>query len=444
MNIVRENADALTATLTVKIEKSDYEEKVANTLKDYRRKAQVPGFRPGMTPMGMVQKMYGKSVLVDEVFKLMSDAVNTYIQENQLRILGEPLPSESTKPMDFDAQTEFEFSYDMALAPEVSLTVDKSIKIPYYTISVAEAEKQQRIDGYLRYYGKMEGADKVEADDLVTVDAAQSKEGGHSAENALLSLKVIPEAEQKKLLGLEAGSRVEVDVRKMLTNDADCAAFLKLTKEQLLALSDTTFTLTVKEIKRLKPAEVNQELFDKVYGKDIVASEAEFRAKVEAEIRAQLADESDYRFLIDARKKLVEKAKLELPEAFLKRWLLMTSEGKMSAEEVEKEFPRFADDLRWQLVEGHLLKQQNLEVQEDDLLSFAKKTAAQQFAMYGLGNMPDENLVSFARKMLERPEERKRIAARVAESMVLSYVKSVAALEKKEVSGEAFSKLFEK
>ncbi len=443
MNIVRENVDALNAVLTVKIEKADYEEKVANTLKDYRRKAQVPGFRPGMVPMGMVQKMYGKSILVDEVFKQMSDSINKYIQENQIRTLGEPLPSEKTKTIDFDTQTEFEFSYDLAMAPEVNLTVDKSIKIPYYTISVTEEEKQKRIDGYLRYYGKMVSSDKVGIDDLVTVDAVQNKEGGHAVESATLSLKVMSEAKQKKLLGLGVGSTIELDVRKMLTNDADCAAFLKVTKEQLFTLAPM-FTITVKEIKRMESAEINQELFDKVYGEGTVTSETEFRAKVEAEIRTQLADESDYRFLIDTRSKLVDKTKLELPEAFLKRWLLVTSDGKMTEEQVEKEFPRFAEDLRWQLVEGHILKQQNLEIKEEDMLDFAKKMALQQFAMYGLSNMPDEHLMNFARNILERPEERKRIADRAAEAKVLDYIKGVATLDQKEVTGEAFQKLFEK
>jgi trigger factor len=443
MNIVRENIDALNAVLTVKIEKTDYEEKVASTLKDYRRKAQVPGFRPGMVPMGMVQKMYGKSILVDEVFKQMSDALNKYIAENQLRTLGEPLPNENTKPIDFDTQTEFEFSYDLALAPEVNLSIDKSIKIPYYTISVTDEEKQKRMEGYLRYYGKMVNVNQIGIDDIATVDVTQSKEGGHTAENAMLSLKVIPEAKQKKLLGLSVGASLELDVRKLLTNDADCAAFLKVTKEQLLTL-DPVFTITVKEVKRMEPAEINQELFDKVYGEGTITSETEFRAKIEAEIRTQLADESDYRFLIDTRKKLVDKTKLALPEAFLKRWLLMTSDGKMSEEQVEKEFPRFAEDLRWQLVKGHLLKQQSLEVKEEDMLDFAKKMALQQFAMYGLSNMPDEHLVSFARNILERPEERKRTAERAAENKVLDYIKSAATLEQKEITGEAFNKLFEK
>lgn len=443
MNIVRENVDALNAVLTVKIEKADYEEKVANTLKDYRRKAQVPGFRPGMVPMGMVQKMYGKSILVDEVFKQMSDALNKYITENQIRTLGEPLPNENTKPIDFDTQTEFEFSYDLAVAPEVNLTIDKAIKIPYYTIAITDEEKQKRMDGYLRYYGKMVNVDKIGVDDIVTVDVAQNKEGGHAAEGAILSLKVMPEAKQKKLLGLGVGQSIELDVRKMLTNDADCAAFLKVTKEQLFTL-DPLFTLTIKEVKRMEPAEINQELFDKVYGEGTVTSETEFRAKIEAEIRTQLADESDYRFLIDTRKKLVDKTKLALPEAFLKRWLLMTSEGKMNEEQIEKEFPRFAEDLRWQLIEGHLMKQQSLEIKEEDMLDFAKKMALQQFAMYGLSNMPDEHLVSFARNILERPEERKRLAERVAQTKVLDYIKGVATLEQKEVSGEAFNKLFEK
>ena len=442
MNIVKENVDALNAVLTVKIDKNDYEEKVANTLKEYRRKAKIPGFRPGMVPMGMVQKMYGKSVLVDEVFKQMSEGISKYIQENQIRTLGDPLPSESYQPPDFDTQTEFEFSYDLAIVPEINLEVDKKIKLPYYAITITKEEKQARMESYRRRYGKMVSVNKIGSDDIATVDATQGKEDGHSVENAMLAINVLPEEEQKKLLGLEAGSSVEADVRKMLTNEADCAAFLKITKEKLAEI-DPLFTLTVKEVKRMELAEVNQELFDKLYGEGVISSEKEFEARVEAEIRAQLADQSDYRFLVDARKKLLEKVNPELPETFLKRWLLATSEGKMDKEQVEKEFPKFAEGLRWQLIEGHLMKQQGLEVKEDDMLEFAKKMAMQQFAMYGLSSMPDEHLKNFALSILERPEERRRIAERAVETKVLNYIKNAVTLEDKKVTGEAFNKLFE-
>ncbi|MDR1226447.1 MAG: trigger factor [Prevotellaceae bacterium] len=443
MNVSRENIDALNALLTMKIEKADYETNVNNTLKDYRRKAQVPGFRPGMVPAGMVQKMYGRSILVDEVFKQMSEGINKYIQENQLRTLGEPIPSEKSNPIDFDTQTEFEFKYDLALAPEVKLELNNKIKLPYYHIEVTEEEKQKRIDSHLRYYGKMVTADSIGLDDLVIVDLSQDKEGGLNVADATLGMKVIPEAKQKKLEGLKVGDAIELDIRKMLTSDADCAAFLKIAKEEL-AKVDPQFKLVIKEVRRLEPAAIDQALFDKVYGPGLVTSETDFKARVEADIRKQLSDESDYRFLLDTRKKLVDLAKLELPEAFLKRWLLMTSEGKLNTEQIEKEFPLFAEDLRWQLIEESIMKTQNLEVTDEDLIAFAKKMAQQQLAMYGLANMPDDNWTTYAKNILENKTERKRIHERAVEVKVIDYVKTAVKLDNKEVSGEQFNKLFEK
>ncbi|MGL4955559.1 MAG: trigger factor [Bacteroidales bacterium] len=443
MNIERKNMDALNAVLTVKIEKADYQEKVANTLKEHRRKMQMPGFRPGMVPMGMVKKMYGKSVLVDEVLKLMSEAANKYIQDNNIRTLGEPLPSEKAASIDFDTQTDFEFTYDMAIAPELDLTISSSIKLPLYTIEISEEEKKKRINGYLRHFGKMSNVNNIELEDLVVVDAKQEKEGGHTVENVSLSLKVMPEKKQKKLLGLTIGSTLELDIRKTLTNDADCAAFLKVTKEELEKL-DPKFTITVKEIRRMEPAEINQELFDKVYGEGTVHSEAEFTDKIVEEIRTQLAEESDYRFSIDARKKLLEKTKLKLPEKFLKRWMLVTSEGKVTEAQVTEEYPKFAENLCWQLIIGHLLKQQNMEVVEDDLLELSKKMAAQQFAMYGMHNMPEEHLLNFAKRNLERPEDRRRVAEQAAEQKIVAYIKANAKLEEKKITTEKFNQLFEK
>ncbi|MDR3366830.1 MAG: trigger factor family protein, partial [Prevotellaceae bacterium] len=257
MNITRADIDALNATLTVKVEKPDYEPKVEATLRDYRRKAQIPGFRPGMVPMGVIRKMYQKAITTDEVLKQVSSGITQYIEDNRLHVLGDPLPNKDTQLVDFDTQSEFEFTYDVALAPEVRLDIDKKITIPYYNVILTEDEVQQRIETYRTYYGKAINAEKVEKNDLLKVDLAQDKTDGYSVNETLLSLKVIPEAEQQVLLGLSAGESVEVNVRNMLTNDVDCAAFLRVSKKQLEAI-DPVFTLTIKEIMHVEPAEINQ------------------------------------------------------------------------------------------------------------------------------------------------------------------------------------------
>ncbi|MDR3329219.1 MAG: trigger factor [Prevotellaceae bacterium] len=443
MNVSKESTDALNAVLTVRIEKADYEAKVASALREHRRKVQVPGFRPGMVPMGMVQKIYGKQVLVDEVFKQITEALEGYIKDNALRTLGYPLPNEQSQPLDFDTQGDFEQRYDVGLAPEMAVKVDKSIKVPYYTIAVAAEEKQKRVEHYRRYFGNLTDVEAIGEDDLVVVDLSQSGEGGHSVEGAMLSLKVIPKDEQQKLMGLGVGSVVALDVRKVLINDTDCAAFLNVAKEALPTIAPM-FTFTVKQVRRQLPAELNQEFFDKVYGEGAVASEGEFEAKVEAEMRSQYAADSDYRFGVDARNALLKKFHPELPEAFLKRFLLQSSEDKqLTPEQVEAEFPSFARGVRWQLIEGQLLEQQGLQVEESELAELAKKAAAQQLAAYGLHNLADENLSGFAQRMLERPEERKRLTAQATEGKVVGYIRSVVSIQEKKVSVEEFNKLFE-
>jgi trigger factor len=440
MNIARENVDALNAMLTVKVEKADYEGKVEATLRNYRRKAQVPGFRPGMAPMGLIKKMYQKSITADEVFKQMSEGVNSYIKDNHLHILGDPLPNEKTQPLDFDTQAEFEFIYDVAIAPEVQLSITNKIKIPYYTTAIADEELQKRIDSYRKYYGKTVDSEKIERDDFAIVDLTQSKENGIAVKDAMLSLKVIPEAEQQALLGLSVGESVEANVRKMLTNDIDCAAFLKITKEQLAAI-DPVFTVTVKKITHIEPADVNQELFDAIYGKDAITSKEAFTDRVKSELRSSSSSKSEYCFADDVRDTLVKGAALELPEAFLKRWLLQTSDGKLAQEELDHSFSSFADGLRWQLIKEHILRQQNLEATEETLLSIAKKTVLQRLAMYGMASVNEDRLTEFANSMLNRAEDRKRITERAAENLVVEYVRNNAAVEQKKVSNEQLDEI---
>ncbi|MDR1022077.1 MAG: trigger factor [Prevotellaceae bacterium] len=440
MNIVRENVDALNAVLTVKIEKPDYESQVEAKLRDYRRKAQVPGFRPGMVPMGMIKKMYQKSATVEEVSKKIPDGINDYVQANHLHLLGEPIPSDKAQTVDFDTQTEFEFKYDVAIAPEVQLTIDSSITIPYYNIAIPDGEVQRRIETTRAYYGKIVRGAQIKKDDLATVDLAQSKEGGLNVENVILSLKVIPEAEQQALLGLPEGASVEVNVRKMLTNDVDCAAFLKITRQQLEEV-DPVFTITIKEISHVEPAEMNQEFFDTVYGEGVVRSEEEFIDRVKSGVRSELLSKSNQRFNIDTCSVLVQKAALELPEAFLKRWLLLTAEGKMTENEVEETFPNVAEKLRWDLIVRHILQQQNIEVTERDLLNAAKKIVMQRLVGYGVDTIREDRLVEFAQSVLNRPEERKHIIEYAIETRVIEHVRSNVTIEQKEVSSEEFNEI---
>ncbi|MDR0712259.1 MAG: trigger factor [Prevotellaceae bacterium] len=440
MNITRINIDALNAMLTVKVEKSDYESRVEATFREYRRKAQIPGFRPGMAPMGVIKKMYHKSVTADEVLKQVSEGINKYIEDNRLYILGHPIVNENSQPVDFDTQSDFEFTYDIALAPEVQLNIGKNTKIPYYTVAVTDDDVRKRISAYQTYQGKMIAAEKIEKDFLVRVDLTQGKENGHAVENALLALKVIPEAERQALLGLSVGDAVEVNIREMLANDLDCAACLKVTKGQLATI-DPIFTLTVREITRIEPAKIDQNFFDELYGKDVVTSEEAFFERVKNELHSEILGKSEYRFASDIREALMKNAALELPEAFLKRWLLLTSDEKITEELMEERFPPIAEKLCWQLIKEHILQQENITVSEEDLLHVARRTVLRRLAMFGPNNISEERLNEFAHTMINNSDERKRFFEHATTTHVMEYVRNIVTVEEKKVSNEELRSL---
>jgi trigger factor len=444
MNITKNNIDALNATLTLKIDKSDYEENVSKVLREYRRKAQIPGFRPGNVPMGMVQKMYGKSVLADEVFKLMDKGIGDYLRDNKVQILGSPIPNEQTPAVDFDTQSEYEFVYDLALIPEVKLELSQKIKIPYYNIKITEEDKQQQKGAYLQSRGQRVKMDTVEGEDvLLRVNVSQAAENGVKVEDGLIITKTIPAEQTQKLQGLKAGENITLNIREVLTNDTDCAAFLHLKKEELEGI-DPVVTLSINEISRMQPAELNQEFFDKMYGTGVVTTEADFDARVEAEMREQFLHTSNFLFFEDTHKKLLELANLDLPEATLKRWLKLSSskdKEKFTDEQLEKEASAFFDNLRWSLITEHIAKQNDIKVEEKDVLEYSKNTVRNQFVMYGITNAPEEEVTKYAADLLGDDKHRSQCAERILEDKVLATVKTLVKIDNKEMSKEDIKKL---
>jgi trigger factor len=442
MTISKENVDAHVIALTVKVEKSDYESSVAETLKGYRRKAQVPGFRPGMVPMGMINKIYGRSTLVDEVLKLMNDELSRYIRDNQLVVLGEPMPSKnSEQQLDFESPSgEFSLTYDIALAPDIDFVVDAKLKIPRYTITSSDSELEQTVMDNLLYFGDMVNSASFGLDDLATVDLTQPNEGGHSVKAAMLSLKYVSSEAKPLLESLKVGDSVTINVRQMLTNDTDCAAFLNLKKEQLDSI-DPTFTLTVTALQHKEPAVIGQALFDKIYGEGVVTSEEEFRRHIKQELRNRHEQDSAYRFYADVRRTLLARIQFDLPEAFLRQWLLSSLDGKFTETQLDNELPGMLYDMRWQLIEAHVLRQHGVEIKEEELLEASKQIARHQFEMYGLGSLPEESLVSYARKQLEKPESRKQIMQQATMQKLLQCVQNSATIEPTEISLDEFRKL---
>jgi trigger factor len=438
MKVTPRNNEDLTLSLTLSIEKSDYAEKQKKLLNDYRRKADLKGFRKGMAPMSIIEKIHGRSALLDAVNGLISEGLNNYITENKLNIIGEPLPGENGKDIDWDNDTEFEFVFDLAPAPEFELNLSKEDKIIRYDVDISEQEKNKYMSNLLKQYGELKEADLIEEEDFIIADLIQ---GDKKIERSYISLKTIGNArEKKKFLGKKVGDQIIVNVNKTFENEADRAALLKVKKEDLTGM-DPEYTVEVKEVKRFRDAEPAQELFDRIYGPGVVTSQEEFESRVSGKMAEDFSQEADFRFVVDAREALIEKAGIRLPENFLKRWLFSVNEGKFSMEEIEKDFALFIKDFRWQMIKGKITKEHNLQVAKEDLLEHARKVAAYQFAMYGLHNAPAEQLDRYAESLLSNEKEQRRIFEKAEEDKVIEYVKSVVTLKGKKISYEELQKM---
>ena len=451
MNITREDKDALNAVLKLKIEKGDYEKRVNDDLKNYRKKANIDGFRPGMVPIGLVKKLYYKSILVEEVNKLISESMSKFIIDEKLRILGDPLPSEEgNDEIDWGNQTEFEFSFDVGLAPEIDINLTKRDIIPYYTISVDEKMLNSYIDNYTKRFGehkmveKIEDGEEVLNGEITQIVSKDSDQGPITNEKSSFSIGVIKDEEIKaKFIGAKLGDHIQFDLKKAFPNDTELSGILNIDKEKLDE-ADGDFDFNIKEITIFKNAEVNQDLFDKAFGKDTIKSENEFKAKVESEIQANLGRESDMRFGVDVKEKLVKKMKIELPVEFLKKWLVRTNEGKFTEEEIDKDFDHFTSDLEWQLIKDKLISTQNMEVSEEEILAYAREITLMQLLQYGLSNLPAEQLDHYAKELIGKEEERKKLMDKLYEDKVVAYIKNEVKVEDKKVSADEFDKLFEK
>jgi trigger factor len=449
MNITQEQIDPLNAVLHVKVEQDDYREKVDDVLREYRRKARVDGFRPGKVPMGLIKKMYYTPVLVDEVNKLVSESLFDYLKDKDIRILGEPLPHRDQQKVDFENQTDFEFRFDLGLAPLVEMEVTSRDKIPYYSIKVDKKQKEEYVESLLQQNGEFKPVEKAGDSEMIrgtllkVNQDGEEVENGIRVENASMSLEMIKDDDQKILFnGAGKGDEVIFDVKKAFPNDTELASLLRIEKEQV-AMLEGTFKCIIEEVQKFEKGEVGKELFDKLYGEGEVTTEDQFMEKVTEEISRSYERESEYRFSIDVREAMIKKAKLDLPVEFLKRWMVETNEN-ITQEQVESDFEKYEDDFRWQLIKEYLLKKQHIEVSDQEALEMAKGIALNQYMQYGISNVPDDYLENFAREMLSKPEEARRIRDQKAEEKLITYIKSTARVDEKEVSSEKFRKLYEK
>jgi trigger factor len=449
MNVDKQAIDSVNAVVKIQLLKADYQEKVENTLKNYRKKANVPGFRPGNVPVGLIKKMYGKAVLAEEVQNAISEALYNYIRENKLNILGEPLPSETQTPIDFETQEDFEFSFDVALSPELKFSLNKKDSIPYYNIEVTDEMVAEQAKNMASRNGNYVKVEKSEERDVIKgllieiqVDGTVGIEGV-SVEDAVLMPSYFKNEEEKaKMIGLALGDTVVFNPAKAYDNaEAELASLLKLPKEVVKDCS-SDFSFEVKEITRYEEGELNQQLFDQLYGEGVVTSEEAFKAKVRESLESQFVPESDYRFMVDAEKILVKKlADVAFPVDFLKRWMLET-EKKRSAEEVDAEMPKMIEDLKWHLMKEQIVKENNLTVTEEELLETAKKITRAQFAQYGMMSVPDDLLNGYAADMLKKEDAKRNIIDQSMSAVVAGFLKETVKATPKKITVADFNKLF--
>ena len=451
MNVSLQNIDKVSALLTVKLEKADYQEKVDKALKSLRQKVQMPGFRKGMVPASLVKKMYGKSVLGEEVNKLLSETVYKYIQDNKVNILGEPLPSEDKQPeIDFDTMEEFEFVFDIALAPEFNVEVSAADKIDYYTIDVTDDMVENQVKAYTQRNGKYDKVDTYADNDMLKGllaeldETGNTKEGGIQVEGAVMMPTYMKNDEQKAIF---TNAKVnDVLVFNPHTawdgNAAELASLLKIDKEAAAEMK-SNFSFQVEEITRFVPGDLTQEIFDQVFGKDVVKTEEEFRAKVKESIAKQFESDSDFKFLVDVRKALMEKVgKLEFPDALLKRIMRLNNPDK-DEKFVDDNYDKSIEELTWHLIKEKLVKANDIKVEQADITNMAKEATRAQFAQYGMLTVPDEVVENYSKEMLKKKESVEGLVNRVIESKLSAALKNQVTLEHKTVSLEEFNKMFE-
>ena len=437
MNIVKNQIDELNIQLTVTVAHDDYAEAEKKELQRCKRTAEFKGFRKGMVPMSLIQKVYGERVLGEVVNKVLSDAINNFVKENNIKMIGEALPSEDQPEIEWKSGNDFTFKFDIATTSEVNFELSKDDKVKVYEIKVSAEAKKEMKDNLLRQFGSLTDAEQAGEDDFVIVDFAQE---GKTVEGSYVGVKNVEGEAKSKFLGAKVGDQFDVNVNEAFTNESDRAYMLKVKKEELASLAPE-FHVTVKEVKTFAPAEENQETYDKIFGENQVHNAEEFDKAVTARLEENYKQESDYKLSKDLREYLVKKADIKLPEEFLKRWLFNINDGKFSKEEIEKEAPAFFEDFRWQMVRGYIMQKFDLKIEEKDVHEAAQAYVAYQYASYGMGNVPEAILKDSVARVLQDENTSRRIVENVEATKVIEAVKGAVTLKAEKVSVEDFRTL---
>lgn len=439
MNITKTQIDELNATIQLEISASDYMDKVENALKDYRRKANIPGFRKGMTPMGMIRKMYEKSAIVDEVNRVMQNSIFDFLENEKLEILGNPLPI-NEMPIDWDTQRDFTFHFEVGMSPKFEINLSEKDKVSYYKIVASDKMMEDYIADLRQRYGKMSPAEEAAADDTLFGEWTEpGAEDGHAHNGSIVLSRLENKDTVAKLTGLKVNDSIELNISEELK---------PMTLESIIGHAEheagahgNVMTFTVNRIARIEPAELTQEFFDRMFGEGKIADEADFHKNIKEVIESSFVADSDRKFLNDASDYLLNKLKLSLPDDFLRRWLTTAGEKPMSAEEVEKEYSRYAEGTKWQLIQNRLAEEHHIHIHREELEQYAEGYVRAQLSQYGQMNWTQEDINSMAKRMMKEESQVRRMSDELFMEKLVSLFKDKMGVQIKEVSYEEFAAL---
>ena len=437
MEITRVQKEQGTSLLKVVVSEADYKEAVEKMLRDYKRKANVPGFRPGMVPMGIVRKMYGKGIVAEQSYRTASNAVFEYLQNEKIDYLGDVIPAEEQGAFDFDNSTEFEFIFEIGEAPKYDVTLSAKDKLTYHKIKISKEMHDNFLDNFLRRFGKLVEVETVENDEALTVTLDN---GELRVEDAYVGLISMNEEERKPWLGKKVGYKTTININEMYANPAQRAAMLHIKEAELEGLNPE-FELEITMIRKFANPEINEEFFKTAFPEGNVTDQKALDAYIDAQIEGEMARECDYMFAAHVRNFMIEKAALAMPTEFLKRWLYTINEGKFTMEDIEKDFEGFIKMFTWNYIQRQIITAENISVSEEEATAEAKSFAAMQFAQYGMPNAPEDMIANFAKNILDNKEQKQHIYEKLYEQKVVEAIRAKVKVTEKAVSAEEFSEI---
>lgn len=437
MNIVKEQREQNTLLIKVTVGESDYGEAVEKALRDYKRKANIPGFRPGMVPMGIIRKMYGKGMVAEQSYRTASNAVFEYLQKEKIDYVGDVIPSEEQGDFDFENNTEFEFMFEAGVAPAIELELSQKDKLTYSSIKIDKKMHDDYRSNYLRRYGRLVDVESVESDEALTVTLDN---GDMQVQDAYVGLISMNDEERKPFLGKKVGDKMHVNVNELYKSASQRAAILQVKENELEGINPE-FELEITKIRKFADPELNEEFFKMAFPAGNVTDEKGLDAFLDEQIAAELRRESDYLFTLQLRNYLLEKASLQMPAEFLKRWLYVINEGKFSKEDIEKDFDAFLKMFTWNYLQKHFIQEEKISVSAEEALEEAKALAQAQFAQYGMPAAPADMLENYGKQILSDKEQSQKIYEKLYEVKVVEAVKGKIKITEKAVSSEDFAKL---